>query len=169
MSILRKSAAKSAPASAPVNPLAAPMGHFFKACSNMKEDRRAMKIAACNICIALTKATAITLTAKETEGLNKAAVSRLDSMIASTVMAEVKYNKAEKSMTLTLVKQELTPADIDELRKGRLPHKYDIEREIDLDAISRRITSLLKGLSEDDITAVLDDVKSNLEAETEQA
>lgn len=149
-----------------VRPLEGALETFFKSAHALKEDRKALKVAACHVLLEAEKTASVTMV--NTIGMNKASVAKLERLIAPAAIVSLDWNKAQKTLKVHVEKCTFTEAQREELRKGKIPQLFTVEREIDLDAISRRIQSMLKGLDSDTIAAVLDDVTEGLKS-TEQA
>lgn len=139
---------------------------FFASCNDAKDARKEMRIRACQMLLACSNVAAFAL--EKVEGLNKANISRLSRMIASSAKLELAYDAKARALSVKVVDARFTSEERVLLQKGKFPKKFTVEKEIDLDAVSRRIQSLLRGLSSVDRQAVLDDATAALN-QVEQA
>ena len=160
MAISKISKKRSQHTGTTVNPLESALATFFVANRAIKEDRKALKRAACEVLLKAERTASVTMV--NVEGMNKASIAKLERLIAPASVISTDWDKAQRKLTLHVEKCAFTESQREDLRKGKIPQIYTVEREVDLDALSRRIQSMLKGLDTSDIEAVLSDVTESL-------
>ena len=139
---------------------------FFKACADMKANRKAMRNSLCAFLVACMGKAEVKL--DKCEGLTAATAARMDRMAAASAKLEFDYSKKERNLRIVIVDANFTPAQVEELKKGRLPKRFEVEQDVDLDKLAKRIQGMLEGLEADDINKVLETVMNGLE-QAEQA